>query len=241
MLAPPATVDPGQWSVRCDGGLLVVDFDGPRQVASWAIWNGGRRRAPGVTWVAVKNAELPIGTDPRHLCQQRLQAAGLHDSVGLLTSGQLQRFRRGDASSTSNVVHARALATVGLSNAVRVGDSPGPLAAIGTINILCEVSAALTEEAALEALSIMAEARTAAVLEARYPSRRGTGIATGTGTDTLVLAWPDVAADPGAGRERAVAFAGKHTALGHVIGSAVGQCVRAGVADWMEANGCRGD
>jgi adenosylcobinamide amidohydrolase len=150
---------------------------------------------------------------------------------------------------------------VGLSNAVRVGDSPGPLAGVqvGTINLLCAVSVPLTEAAALEAASIAVEARTAAVLEARHPSRRSGAPATGTGTDCVVLAWPDTvyygtpkgfrtsrdgapAGNPPAPHATIAApavFAGKHTALGHVIGRAVGDSVRAGVADWLEAQACR--
>ena len=245
--APATTVGPADFEVTAAGDpgdprvpgvasvrLLVARFPAPMQVASWAIWNGGRRRAPAVAWVAVSNAELPVAVDPRALCERRLRAAGLEAAVGLLTSGQLARHRRAGADAEG--VAARALATVGLSNALRVGDTPGPLAGarIGTINLLCAVSVPLTEEAALEAASIAVEARTAAVLEARHPSRRSGAPATGTGTDCLVLAWPDPV--PG---QAPVAFAGKHTALGHVVGQAVGDCVRAGVADWLEAQACR--
>ena len=212
--------------------LLVVRFPQARQVSSWAIWNGGRRRAPAVAWVGVTNAELPVGVDPRALCEARLRAAGLESAVGLLTSGQLARHRQ--ASAAADGVEAHALVTVGLSNALRVGDAPGAnaVAPVGTINLLCAVSVPLSEEAALEALSIAVEARTAAVLEARHPSRRSGAPATGTGTDCVVLAWPEPFAPP-------AVFAGKHTALGHVIGRAVGDCVRAGVADWLEAQACR--
>jgi adenosylcobinamide amidohydrolase len=243
-----------------DDRLLVARFPAPMQVASWAIWNGGRCRVPAVAWVGVTNAELPVDVDPRELCERRLRAAGLEAAVGLLTSGQLARHRQ--ARADAHGVAARALATVGLSNALRVGDSPGPLAGVqvGTINLLCAVSVPLTEAAALEAASIAVEARTAAVLEARHPSRRSAAPATGTGTDCVVLAWPDTiygtpkgfrtsrdgapAGNPpaphaiAAGQAPAV-FAGKHTALGHVIGRAVGDCVRAGVADWLEAQACR--
>jgi len=238
--APDADVGPADFEVTAASEpghashdrLLVARFPAPMQVSSWAIWNGGRRRAPAVAWVGVTNAELPVGVDPRALCERRLRAVGLEAAVGLLTSGQLARHRR--AGADADGVAARALATVGLSNALRVGDSPGALAAVGTINILCALSAPLSDEAALEAASIAVEARTAAVLEAGHPSRRSGAPATGTGTDCVVLAWPE----PVAGQAPAV-FAGKHTALGHVIGRAVGECVRAGVADWLEAQACR--
>jgi adenosylcobinamide amidohydrolase len=246
------------WSVAAGDRLLVVRFPAAMQVVSWAIWNGGRRRVPAVAWVGVTNAELPPEVDPRALCQSRLRAAGLEAAVGLLTSGQLARYRR--ASASAEGVGAQALATVGLSNALRAGDPPGFTSAgpsegpappamgsarqsratpdantpVGTINILCAVSVPLSEEAALEALSIAVEARTAAVLEGRHPSRRSGALATGTGTDCVVLAWPEPV-----GTLVPAVFAGKHTALGHVIGRSVGDCVRAGVADWLEAYACR--
>jgi adenosylcobinamide amidohydrolase len=206
---------------------LVARFAGERELLSWAIWRGGRRSAAAVAWVEVSNAELPVGLDPRRLLGQRLGAEGLAEAVGFLTSRRLDRFEQAEVNHHG--VSARALATVGLSNALRVGDAPGPLAAavpVGTINVLCELSAPLTEEAALEALSLAVEARTAAVLEAGFPSRRSGQPATGTGTDCLALAWPAGAPE----RE----YAGKHTAVGHVAGRSVYDAVRAGVRAWLQ-------
>jgi adenosylcobinamide amidohydrolase len=209
-------------------GALVARFAGEREVLSWAIWRGGRRQAQAVAWVEVKNTDLPLGVDPRQLLGQRLEAAGLAEAVGFLTSRRLDRFEEAEVSHDG--VSARALATVGLSNAVRVGDEPGPLGVavpVGTINVLCEVSAPLTEEAALEALSLGIEARTAAVVEVGFPSRRGGQVATGTGTDCAALAWP-------AGAAPALEYAGKHTAVGHVVGLSVYRAVRAGVRAWLQ-------
>jgi adenosylcobinamide amidohydrolase len=228
VLSSPAA--PDRWcpfGVERQAGALVARFAGDREVLSWAIWRGGRRQAAAVAWVEVKNADLPLGVDPRQVLGQRLEAAGLAEAVGFLTSRRLDRFEEAEVSHGG--VSARALATVGLSNAVRVGDEPGPLGAavpVGTINILCEVSAPLTEEAALEALSLAIEARTAAVVEAGFPSRRGGQLATGTGTDCVALAWPAGALS--------LEYAGKHTALGHVVGRSVYGAVRAGVRAWLQ-------
>ena len=251
----PSAID---WSVDATERLLVVRFPAPMQVVSWAIWNGGRRRVPAVAWVGVTNAELPPEVDPRALCQSRLRAAGLEAAVGLLTSGQLARYRRAGASAEGAA--AQALATVGLSNALRAGDPPGFTSA-GPQRVPRPPRWAPRGKAALRPtrrhrsapstscarcrrrcpkrrrwrlLSIAVEARTAAVLEGRHPSRRSGALATGTGTDCVVLAWPEPV-----GTLAPAVFAGKHTALGHVIGRSVGDCVRAGVADWLEAHACR--
>ena len=117
------------------------------------------------------------------------------------------------------------VATVGLGNALRAGDPPGPAARIGTINLLCQVGVPLREEALVEALSIAAEARTLAVREAGVPSRMSGAPATGTGTDCIVIAAPE--------RPDGARYAGKHTGLGHVIGAAVHDAVARGAAAWL--------
>ncbi|HEY0715736.1 MAG TPA: adenosylcobinamide amidohydrolase, partial [Polyangia bacterium] len=219
------------------------------EVAGWAVIHGGRQRTRTVAWLEVRNADLGEDVDPVALAHRRLQERGLGEAVGLLTSRRIDRFH--EAAVAHDGLHARSLATVGLSNALRVGDPPGPLRigiapgapGYGTINVLVAVSARLSEAAAWEAMSIATEARTAAVMAAGFPSRRTGAVATGTGTDCIVLAWPaghgenegksggDVDVDGGA---HAVAFAGKHTPLGHAIGESVFEAVRAGVAAWLD-------
>jgi adenosylcobinamide amidohydrolase len=115
---------------------------------------------------------------------------------------------------------ARCIATVGLGNALRAGDPPGR-ATPGTINLLCRLNLALSPEAQLEALALAAEARTLAVREASVASTRSGLPASGTGTDCIVIAAPR-AGEP-------AAYAGKHTAIGHVIGAAVHEATRRGI------------
>jgi adenosylcobinamide amidohydrolase len=203
---------------------LVVRFDRIHTVLSSAIIGGGRRKVRDIVWHEVRNDELPLSIDPVTMLRGRLAAIGRPNAAGLLTSCAIGSYvvsecRHGGVSS-------QVVATVGLGNALRVGDRPGLRRRIGTINILCRVSHPLTEEAQIEALSVVAEARTLAVLEGSVPSRRSGRASTGTGTDCIVIACP-----PGRRPER---YAGKHTALGHVIGKAVLQALRRGVASWIE-------
>jgi adenosylcobinamide amidohydrolase len=112
-----------------------------------------------------------------------------------------------------------------LRNALRIGQMPRSIAITpGTINILLQVSCPLTECASLEALSLVAEARTAAVLDGQVPSSVGNAIATGTGTDSIVVASP-LPSD----HDSALLYAGKHTELGHLIGSCVYDAVSHGL------------
>ena len=206
-----------------DGRWLVVRLPGPHAVLSWAIVNGGRRTASAVAWREVCDGELRPPVDAARFLSARLAEAGLPDAVGLLTSAALARHVVSERRAGG--VAARCVATVGLGNALRAGDPPGPAARIGTINVLCQVGVPLSEEALVEALSLAAEARTLAVREAGVPSRMSGAPASGTGTDCIVIAAPD--------RPDGARYAGKHTALGHVVGAAVHDAVARGAAAWL--------
>jgi adenosylcobinamide amidohydrolase len=120
----------------------------------------------------------------------------------------------------------RTVATVGLDNARRAGDRwavAGPAA--GTINVASRASLPVSDAALLEMLALAAEARAMAVLEAGVRSRRSGLPATGTGTDCIVVAAP--CGDPVTG------YAGKHTALGHLVGATVAQAVSRGTQAWL--------
>lgn len=213
--APPPAVD---------GRSLVVRLGGRHAVLGWAIVGGGRRTASEVVVCEVRDDELRPPVDPERLLRERLAALSLPRSVGLLTSREVDRHVSAEAKHGD--AWARCVATVGLGNALRAGDPPGPAARIGTINVVCQVSEPLSELALIEAVSIAAEARTAAVLEARVPSRRTGAPATGTGTDCIVIAAPE--------RDGGARYAGKHTALGYVIGAAVLEAVHRGAVAWVE-------
>lgn len=211
-------------TVSCTPGWLVVRFSRPHWTISSAIVGGGERVAGGVVWHEVRNAELTKSVDPARLLRRRMAARDLSGAVGLLTSCSLRSHvvsRR-----TCDGITARVVATVGLGNALRVGDPPGLGRRVDTINILCHLSVPLSREGRIEALTIVAEARTLAVLEASVPSLRSARPSTGTGTDCIVVACPR--------GPRAERYAGKHTALGHVVGAAVADSVRRGVSRWME-------
>ena len=215
---------PADFSVVCDRPLLVARFPAPRRMLGWAINRPGFCLADRVAWLEVRDADLPEGCDPVAILEARLAEAGVAGAVGLLTARDVRKFHV--ARAEVGGVAAMCLATVGLSNAGRVGatrtDWHPPQA--GTINVLASVSVALTDAAFLEALSIVTEARTAAVMELGLS--RPEGRVTGTGTDCIVLAAPpDGVAEP---------YAGLHTAVGEALGRAVHAAVAAGAGVWRK-------
>ena len=206
-------------NIHREPNWLIADLERTHAVTSWALVGGGDRVATKVVWHQVRNADLPVEIDARAFFRERLAARGLDNAVGLLTSGDLA------AAVDVTCGQARCIATVGLSNALRVGDPPGLGAIAGTINLLLATSVPLAREARLEALALAAEARTAALLGHSVRSFRSGRTATGTGTDCIVVAAP---AD-----DRGAPFCGKHTELGHHIGAAVFEAIDRGARAWL--------
>ncbi len=198
---------------------LIADLGGQRRTLGWALNSPGFAVAERIVWREVRDADLPLDLDVEAWLSRELASAGLAGSPCLLTSAALARHVMAKASVGG--VNARAVATVGLSNAERIGQRVGRTARTGTINLLVEVDAPLADGALVEALGLAVEARTTAVLESGLELTTGT--ATGTGTDCVIVAAP-----PGA-----VAHAGKHTAVGEALGRAALDAVAAGVAEWQ--------
>lgn len=203
---------------------LEFDLGAEMEVLSFAPYRPGPVRARRILWREVRDADLPEGLDAIDWLAGEMAARGAGDGVAMLTS------RRIDAYETSEVtvegITALAVATVGLSNAERIGTRlVRPSAHWGTINVALRLDAGLSPAALIEVLTLAAEARTAAVIEAGLdlPSGR----ATGTGTDCIAVAAP-------AGE---ALFAGKHTAIGEAAGRAVHEVVAKGARAWLAGPG----
>lgn len=203
---------------------LEVDLCVPHATLGWTLIGGGRGQSQCAFWYSVSGADLAPEVDAKRFFEdRRKERAGDTQGVGFLTGCSLAEFieKRRDHGTLS----VRCIATVGLRNALRIGDPPCSTAiSPGTINILLQTSCALSECASIEALSLVAEARTLAVLEAHVASGVGHASATGTGTDCIVVASPLSSSS-----DSQAVYAGKHTVLGHLIGSCVYDAVSHGI------------
>lgn len=212
--------------LRCFGNWMTVRFPARYRCLSWAVVNGGETTADTVAWLFLQLNEIEHCDDPRAWFRSKLAAEELEQAVGLLTSRRRHGYVESGAGTGCHVV-----ATVGLSNALAAGD---PVSFVprkaGTINILCALDEPLSREAALEALGLAAEARTAALMEAHVPSVVSGRDASGTGTDCIVIAHPSGSGGDGA------PYCGKHTPLGQRIGWHVRDAISRGVAEWLEEN-----
>lgn len=94
----------------------------------------------------------------------------------------------------------------------------------GTINTMIFISKPLTEAALTRVIMTATEAKSAALQELNINSRYSDGLATGTGTDQIIVSAPDPEEDV-----YRLTWAGKHSKLGELIGRAV----TAGVKDTL--------
>ncbi len=205
--------------VTLDRPWLTLDLGQPMRVLSWAINRPGFARARRIVWREVRNADLPEGLDVGEWLDTVLADRGETESVAFLTSRTIVRFQT--AKTHAGETTAFAVATVGLSNAERVGQRRRvETAPFGTINVAVYLDKGLSEAGLIEAMSIVVQARTAAILEADI---RATSVrATGTGTDCVAVSAP----------LGSTAHTGLHTDAGEAVGRAVYDAVRAGAEDW---------
>ncbi|MGO9941371.1 MAG: adenosylcobinamide amidohydrolase [Rhodoblastus sp.] len=206
--------------VDCAPLFLTARFLTPQRTLGWSLLHPGFATIRDIVWVEVRDKDLGPNVDPRAFLRARLAQARLPQALAFMTSRDIRRhhFRKRHVEN----VEACCLTTVGLSNGERVGARRVLQPHVGTINTLVHVSAPLTEGAMIEALSIAAQARTAAVLETR-PSG-ATGPITGTGTDCIVVSAPC--------QGDMLDCAGLHTAVGEAIGGAVYDATREGAETW---------
>jgi adenosylcobinamide amidohydrolase len=200
--------------------LLTARFAEPQRTLGWSLLHPGFAVVSDVVWLEVRNSDLGPAVDPHAFLRARLAEAGFPAALAFMTSRDIRRHHYCQRRAES--VEAACLTTIGLSNGERVGSRTVREPHAGTINTLVHVSVALTDGAMVEALSIVAQARTAAIVES-WRTERGTAV-TGTGTDCIVVASPC--------RDEALACAGLHTAVGEAIGGAVYDATRRGAEQW---------
>lgn len=205
---------------------FVVEFSKPHTVLSTSQLNGGihtnieaifNNQIPFVH----DSSELPGGSVPSYLIKKAKQL-GLNPKVstGLLTSASMENTAFKKLSFKDLAVEAFVTGGVNI-NGGRAGDPASyyeqqgnflPLG--GTINILLYIQANLPPEALVKSLITATEAKTAALQELSAPSQYSAGLATGSGTDGIIIA-----CDPQSSLK--LTDAGHHSKLGELIGQTV--------------------
>lgn len=213
------------FTLACAPPWLSVRFPAPQRAVSWSLNRPGLVDTLDVAWLQVRDADLPADREPADWFAERLASAGFKDAVGMMTARNIARFQHRAVSVEE--VEAHCVVTLGLNNGERVGTRIARPRRYqpGTVNVMCHVSSPLTDAALLEAASLVAQARTVAIVEAGYRRAGHADIVTGTGTDCIVMAAPH--------GPNPAAYAGMHTAIGEAVGACVLEATEAALKAWI--------
>lgn len=209
-------------AITLDDPWLIVALGAPHDCFGWTFRHGGLATSDRIAWRAVRNEDLTEDFDITPWLARETAARGVAEAPCFLTSARIADYAQ--AQVTVAGITALAVATAGLGNAERIGTRLAPEAHIGTINVMVALDCPLTLPAKIEAISLVAEARTTAMLARGHAI--ATGIATGTGTDCICLA---SAIGPNAHD-----MAGKHTAIGEAIGAAAHRALHMAISRWQD-------
>ncbi len=204
---------------------LVIRFPGVWQTLSWAPFNGGWKKSSCV-FIHHLN-KFDEGELDRIFADQIKSLNISASSIGLLTGAKTEQYRECFLESAPYWVHT--IATLGLSNARAAGDEADSPARTqpGTINLIVATNALPDLTGNLEAVHTATMAKSAALMEAGVRSEKSGQIATGTGTDCIVIC------STGEIMEN---YCGMHTVPGELIGKAVREVLGQSIAFWNKNN-----
>lgn len=213
------------WTATVRDRSLVVTFPTLYRVQSWAPLNGGLTEARAILNHQVCTDEYPA-QDPAEFLRGLARRLDLDTAVvGLMTGVTMERLVRRIVQHHALTIEC--FATVGLSNALAVGDPATYEEQPGTINLIVVMNQPLTAPALVEAVAMVTEAKVRALYTAGVKSTVSDALATGTGTDCVAVACP--------GGEPAYGYCGKHTRLGELLGRVVGDATAEGLRWAREA------
>jgi adenosylcobinamide hydrolase len=215
------------------GHTLVINLGGRRRVLSSAPQGGGFRSTSHIINHQVDANPSMNGhfSDPAHYLRKLASqlSLGCH-TVGLMTAVPMtqlvtSRFSAGE-------LWVECFATVGVTNAVRAGEWPVHSARrrakhptrFGTINLILITNGSLSTSAMVGAVQVATETKTGVLRDHAIPSWKGKDLATGTGTDAVVIACRLRGEGP------LHMYSGTHTIMGALVGRAVSDCVSRGLA-----------
>lgn len=217
------------WSVEVHDRSLVVQLPRTYRTLSWASLGGGSKRANVIINHQIESDDRAAADAPHRYLAALARSLGHNprSTVAMMTGVRMRNARVVNLSRQDLIVSA--WCTAGCSNALRVGDAATvELARPGTINTIVLINQALSPSAMVEAIQIATEGRVAALVMATIRSVTSHKLATGTGTDCIVVAAPDALP--------VHMYCGKHTRLGELIGLAViRSCTRA-LGAWNHMN-----
>lgn len=223
---------------------IVVPFNGKRRVLSTSMLNGGLR--DDLTAVINHDVNPGIGRTCEYCGANGEELTNTHISKSLgLDSSTVTHMATIVSMDSASIVEkvydeliVTAVVTASLEvNGGRVGETAtsyekrGERISLrpGTINIMVFVNADMTPGCSVRAVVTATEAKTAALQELMAGSLYTSGIATGSGTDNVMII-------ANSESDNQLTYAGKHGKLGELIGKTVMEAVKNSLSKHMNLN-----
>jgi len=208
---------------------LVLRSKTPLKILSSAVLNGGLQEANCIVSVHVPeetglDVDDNVHREAGDYLQEETAKLGIPQNqlVGIMTAAKMKNV---DISTKKfEDITLTAIATAGVHFAATAGDaiaskqSAFPPIKWGTINLIVLIDGDLTDSCMVNAVSTAAEAKTVALRELDVRSRFSGEIATGTVTDSIIVACTK--------RGRKIEYSGTATPLGEIIGKSVRDAVK---------------
>lgn len=224
----------GRISYRIDQGTLIIHLKHMYRIISSAPRGGGIVRARSIL-----NHQVPANPSAlegpvartwdhpaRYLGRLAVRMRVRTPFVGLMTAVPMKQVVVDHEQW--GPIWVQCFCTVGVTNAVRAGERFMPQRNDGrheggTINIILVTNATLARTAMVGAVQVATESKTGTLIHKGIRSiARRSSLATGTGTDAVVIA----SSLEGVHR---LAYSGTHTEIGTMIGQLVSRCVDEGL------------
>jgi len=170
--------------------------------------------------MAILNHQIPIDYDhlePKKLFLETVDVLGLpKQTLGLMTAANIDKVSV--VSEKHGKLTVCAVATAGLTNPITAGDNAYETSKFNTINIILLIDGNLTQSCMVNAMNTITEAKTVALKELDIRSRYSGDLASGTVTDSVVVACTK--------RGSPIKFAGTATMIGELVGKSVKELVK---------------
>ena len=214
-----------------DKHKLVISSERPLEVLSSAVHNGGFRKANKIISIHVPedndencsrkmdDFDKELHENPENILKRALVKLGIDPDtvVGIMTHADVRNV---DVSHQRHQdITLSAFVTAGVEVAATAGEltiskpNSSKIDPVGTINVILLVDGNLTESCMVDAVKTVIEAKTVALRELDIRSYFSGDLASGTVTDSVVVACTK--------RGAPLKYAGTATVLGELIGKSV--------------------
>lgn len=214
--------------------VLAVLSNANLNVVSSAIYNGGAKKVKAILNVQVPEdySDRRLHEDPQSLIVDSAKKLGLTENfVGMITAAAVEKFAFASKKDGGLAVNVAATAVDPEGNTCSHGESAGETIEIqeneGTINIMIVIDGNPTESCLVSTLITATEAKVAALKELDIRSRYSGDEATGTVTDSMVVAETN--------RGASIVYGGPASELGQLVGYCTRKAVKEAV---MKAKEC---